>query len=110
MIISSQLSPPNPSITGASVFKTMKGQWAVVQTIVDLVNDEGALANDMLFEIDPGDGGEKLKLTRGPVQFNHQPIATSRAPQAFEHTEMILEELGLDWDQIGALKAKGAIP
>jgi hypothetical protein len=37
--------------------KTMAGQWAAVQSLLDLVNDEGALANDMLFEVEAGDGG-----------------------------------------------------
>jgi crotonobetainyl-CoA:carnitine CoA-transferase CaiB-like acyl-CoA transferase len=89
--------------------RTLKGQWAAVQTLLDLARDEGALANDMLFEVDPVDGGPPLKLTRGPVQFNREPVSIGRAPQASEHTETFLLELGMDWDRIAALKAKGAI-
>jgi crotonobetainyl-CoA:carnitine CoA-transferase CaiB-like acyl-CoA transferase len=89
--------------------KTMTGQWAPVQSLLDLASDDQALANDMIFEVDAPDGGKPLKLVRGPVQFNHEPVQTTRAPQASEHTETVLMELGMDWDRIEQLKAKGAI-
>lgn len=88
--------------------KTMKGQWAPFQSLLDLTNDEMAIANDMIVEYE-GSDGEMFKVVRGPIQFNHEPTQTTRAPQASEHTELVLMELGIDWDRIEAWKEKGAI-
>lgn len=89
--------------------KTMKGQWAPIQSFEDLLTDDQAIANDMIIEVEGGDGGAPLRLVRGPVQFDGKPVETTRSPQASEHTELVLMELGLDWDRIEDLKAKRAI-
>jgi crotonobetainyl-CoA:carnitine CoA-transferase CaiB-like acyl-CoA transferase len=89
--------------------KTMKGQWAPFQSLVELGSDEQAIANDMIVEVEAADGGAPFKVVRGPVQFNHEPLETTRAPQASEHTEVVLLEVGIDWDRIEKLKDSGAI-
>ena len=89
--------------------KTMKGQWAPFQSFIDLANDRQAIVNDMIVEVESADGGPPFKVVRGPVQFNHEPLTTTRAPQASEHTELVLMEIGMDWDRISELKETGAI-
>ena len=89
--------------------KSLKGQWAPIQSFEDLLTDEQALANDMIIEVEGADGGDPLRLVRGPIQFNGEALTTTRSPQASEHTELVLMELGLEWDRIEALKTSGAI-
>jgi crotonobetainyl-CoA:carnitine CoA-transferase CaiB-like acyl-CoA transferase len=88
--------------------KTMRGQWAPFQSLLDLTTDEQAIANDMIVEYE-GSDGTPYKVVRGPVQFNHEATETTRAPQASEHTELVLMEMGIEWDRIEAWKEKGAI-
>ena len=35
----------------------------------------------MIVAVDAGDGGAPFKVVRGPIQFNHAPLETTRAPR-----------------------------
>ncbi len=55
------------------------------------------------------DQGNEYQIVAAPVQFNETPPAAARAPEHGQHTEEILLELDLDWDDISAAKDSGAI-
>ena len=89
--------------------KTMRGQWAPYQSVLEVGSDAQVLANDLIFEVESADGGAPMKLVASPVQFDHQAITNTRAPEASEHTELVLMEFGVEWDRMEELKKIGAI-
>jgi len=89
--------------------KTMRGQWAPYQTPLEAGRDSQAIANGFVFEVEDAGGGDPIKLIASPVQFDHTPIQNNRAPEASEHTEQFLMEIGIEWDRIEKLKGLGAI-
>jgi crotonobetainyl-CoA:carnitine CoA-transferase CaiB-like acyl-CoA transferase len=56
-------------------------------------------------------GGEKgrFALVASPVQFDETAPDLDPAPELGQHTEEVLLELGLSWEDLAAHKASGAI-
>jgi crotonobetainyl-CoA:carnitine CoA-transferase CaiB-like acyl-CoA transferase len=82
--------------------------WSPVQSVEELLTDPQVIANDYIGAVD-NDGGLAFSLPNGPVQFDEHPPAMRRAPELGEHTELVMVELGYDWDDIIALKDAGVI-
>jgi crotonobetainyl-CoA:carnitine CoA-transferase CaiB-like acyl-CoA transferase len=84
------------------------GEWTVVQEPAEVHDDPQVRANGYVAEVDTG-RGSMLPMVTSPVQFDGAPGAPTRAPEAGEHTEEVLLDLGLSWDDIAALKARDVI-
>jgi crotonobetainyl-CoA:carnitine CoA-transferase CaiB-like acyl-CoA transferase len=88
---------------------TVKGAWGVVQRPRELYDDPQVTANGYLVPVRPADG-PSFHVVGAPVQFDEQPVDEQRpAPGHGEHTDEVLLELGLDWDELIAHKTTGAI-
>lgn len=87
-------------------FQTLEGVWAPVQMASEMVDDPQVRANGYLQTVSRG-GGEDYDLVASPVQLDETPVPLGPAPEHGQHTEEILLELGLEWDEIAAGKDSG---
>jgi len=85
------------------------GVWTPFQTLDELYEDAQVVANGYLPEMEAGNG-QAVQLVANPVQFDEQAVAVTRAPEHGEHTEAVLLDAGMTWDEIEKLKQAGAIP
>jgi crotonobetainyl-CoA:carnitine CoA-transferase CaiB-like acyl-CoA transferase len=88
--------------------RTLKGAWAPLQKARELHDDPQAIANGYLAELHTAEGSP-FTLVANPVQFDETPVSLTPAPDHGQHTEEVLLELGLSWDDIIAHKESGAI-
>jgi crotonobetainyl-CoA:carnitine CoA-transferase CaiB-like acyl-CoA transferase len=84
------------------------GQWTIVQTTMDLVEDPQVEANRYIVDSETS-SGTPFKLAAAPVTFGDELPTTHRAPEFNEHGDAILESLGYDWDTIIDLKVRGVV-
>jgi crotonobetainyl-CoA:carnitine CoA-transferase CaiB-like acyl-CoA transferase len=92
-----------------ALLSTIDAPWAPVQAVEELLDDPQVIANNYIGDVD-GEGGPSYRLPSVPVQFDGEGPALRRAPEHGEHTELVLQELGYSWDDIGELQAAGVIP
>ncbi|MBV9485467.1 MAG: CoA transferase [Frankiaceae bacterium] len=86
----------------------LKGVWAPQQTALEVHADRQVIANGYLEPITAPSGVEFV-LPANPVQFDETPASVKCAPGHGEHTDEVLLELGLDYEQIIEHKVSGAI-
>jgi crotonobetainyl-CoA:carnitine CoA-transferase CaiB-like acyl-CoA transferase len=84
------------------------GPWEVVQTIHDVLEDPQVIANGYVTDV-AGPAGDRIGFVPAPIRFDGEAGRLDRCPEAGEHTEELLLDLGLSWDEITTLKAAGHI-
>jgi crotonobetainyl-CoA:carnitine CoA-transferase CaiB-like acyl-CoA transferase len=90
------------------ILQDAKGVWAPVQNAAELLEDQMAIDNGYVREVEAA-SGTMFKMIASPLQFDETPPDLTRGPEHGEHTDEVLGELGLDMDELLELKIKGAI-
>ena len=90
------------------IMVTVAGASAPVQTADELLVDPQVEANGYLREVVSA-SGSTFRMVPSPIQFDEEPPDLVRAPEHGEHTDEVLQEMGLEMDAILDLKIKGAI-
>jgi crotonobetainyl-CoA:carnitine CoA-transferase CaiB-like acyl-CoA transferase len=88
--------------------QTLQGVWAPLQTPLEVHDDPQVVANGYLEPITAASGDEFV-LPANPVQFDETPPAVGPAPDHGQHTEEVLLEVGLTYDEIIEHKISGAV-
>jgi crotonobetainyl-CoA:carnitine CoA-transferase CaiB-like acyl-CoA transferase len=91
-----------------TVLEDEPGVWGALATPREALNDPQTEPNGYVITNHDAEGKE-YKNVAAPVQFDETPPEPARAPEHGQHTEEILLELDLDWDDILKAKESGAI-
>jgi crotonobetainyl-CoA:carnitine CoA-transferase CaiB-like acyl-CoA transferase len=91
------------------VLAGIEGPWALSQTAAEVRSDPQVIANGYLADAVRADG-TTFKVVASPAQFDDASLGTIRAsPNVGEHSEEILLEIGLSWDEIIELKLNDVV-
>lgn len=85
-----------------------RGPWEPLQNELEVAEDPQVIANQYITEI-TAKTGQVVPVVPAPVRFDGTLGRLDPCPEAGEHTEEILLELGRDWDAIIGLKDRGVV-
>jgi len=90
-------------------FETFSGVWAPVLSFDELHHHRQVEANGYLPEVVSHEG-HPFRLVAPAMQFDEVPTAPSGpAPETGQHTEEVLLDAGLSWDEIAQLRESGTL-
>ena len=91
-------------------FDGFSGVWAPVLQPAEIHSHPQVNTNGFLPEVVSLDGASTYRVVAAPMHFSgHVTQPSSAAPELGQHTEEILLEAGLDWDQISRLRDTGGL-
>jgi crotonobetainyl-CoA:carnitine CoA-transferase CaiB-like acyl-CoA transferase len=91
-----------------AALSSQEGQWAVIQTAGDALDDPQNMANGYIREV-KYENGATLPLVTTPVQFDGHSPGLVPAPDHAADTDAVLTGIGLTTDELLSLKVLGAI-
>jgi len=101
-----------PTKTTHEWLKELNDADILATEVVDyraMLKSEQARVNGYLLELDHPVAG-KVLVSGAPVTLNGEVAAAAEnAPELGQHTEEVLLELGYTWEEIGALRERGAV-
>ncbi len=93
----------------AKLLREIDVRHALVRDYGEVARDEGVYANGYLERFEHPEWGE-ISTMGCPIRLSETPARPGRiAPEIGQHTEEVLLEIGLGWDEIAALREAGAI-
>ena len=81
--------------------------WAPKRTVLEAINDEQTVKNRIITTVEHPIHGEYQTLDT-PIKFSESQVgARKAAPEAGQHTEEVLLEMGYSWEDIDELRTAG---
>ena len=81
--------------------------WSPIFEVEDVIDDEQARVNNYIVKKQHRSGVE-METLAPPFGLRDEEPQMEPAPEAGQHTEEVLLELGYGWDEIGELRERGA--
>lgn len=84
--------------------------WAPVQSSIELLADPQSRAAGCWVQVSTDDA-ETVEMVASPIDFSVTEWEVSNgSPSLGQDTELVLNELGIDWERIIEMKESGVIP
>jgi crotonobetainyl-CoA:carnitine CoA-transferase CaiB-like acyl-CoA transferase len=91
----------------SEAFRAEEFPWGPFQRVTELVDDPQVVANGYIEQMTVD--GTSIPMPTGALQIDEEPPGLRQAPAHGQDTELVLQELDYDWDEIIALKGEGVV-